>query len=72
MIGNYDLIKFYCAGEDRSSHGIAVEMPLGHNVGLGSLYMGVLNCLTESQGGIIGLYGTGGIGKTTLMKKNLQ
>ena len=45
------------------------EMPLGHTVGLDSLYERVCNCLTGYQAGIIALYGTGGVGKTTLMRK---
>ncbi|RVW28692.1 putative disease resistance protein [Vitis vinifera] len=45
------------------------EMPLGHIVGLDRLYERVCRCLTDHKVRIIGLYGTGGIGKTTLMKK---
>ena len=44
-------------------------MPLGHTVGLDSLYDTVCNCLTQYRSASIGLYGTGGVGKTTLMKK---
>ncbi|KAJ9682718.1 hypothetical protein PVL29_018614 [Vitis rotundifolia] len=54
---------------DRLPHPVVDEMPLGRTVGLDSLYGRVCSCLTEYQPGIIALYGTGGVGKTTLMRK---
>ncbi|XP_034680456.1 disease resistance protein SUMM2-like [Vitis riparia] len=64
-----DLIKEEISGEDRLPHAVVDEMPLGHTVGLDSLYERVCSCLTGYQAGIIALYGTGGVGKTTLMRK---
>lgn len=43
-------------------------MPLGHTVA-DSFYMRVCKCVLQYQGGIVRLYGIGGIGQTTLMKK---
>ncbi|XP_034680452.1 disease resistance protein RFL1-like isoform X1 [Vitis riparia] len=64
-----DVIKEEISGEDRLPHAVVDEMPLGHTVGLDSLYERVCRCLTGYQAGIIALYGTGGVGKTTLMRK---
>ncbi|KAL6334263.1 hypothetical protein AAG906_014661 [Vitis piasezkii] len=64
-----DLIKEEISGEDRLPHAVVDEMPLGHTVGLDWLYETVCSCLTGYQVGIIALYGTGGVGKTTLMRK---
>ncbi|RVW62406.1 Disease resistance protein RFL1 [Vitis vinifera] len=64
-----DLIKEEISGEDTLPHPVVDEMLLGRTVGLDSLYGRVCSCLTEYQPGIIALYGTGGVGKTTLMRK---
>ncbi|KAJ9682726.1 hypothetical protein PVL29_018622 [Vitis rotundifolia] len=64
-----ELENFLLEISDRLPRAVVDEVPLGHIVGLDWLYMRVCSCLTEHQVGIIGLYGTGGIGKTTLMKK---
>ena len=45
------------------------EMPPEPTVGLDTLHETVCRRLTDNKVGIVGLYGTGGVGKTTLMKK---
>ena len=69
MIRNDELIEHFYSVPDRLPGAVVDEMPLGHIVGLDRLYERVCRCLTDHKVRIIGLYGTGGIGKTTLMKK---
>ncbi|KAL6333968.1 hypothetical protein AAG906_000019 [Vitis piasezkii] len=64
-----ELENFLLEISDRLPRAVVDEMPLGHIVGLDRLYERVCSCLTDHKVRIIGLYGTGGIGKTTLMKK---
>ncbi|KAJ9682719.1 hypothetical protein PVL29_018615 [Vitis rotundifolia] len=64
-----DVIKEEISEENMFPHAVVDEMPLGHTVGLDSLYERVCSCLTVYQAGIIALHGTGGVGKTTLMRK---
>ncbi|KAF8392338.1 hypothetical protein HHK36_022680 [Tetracentron sinense] len=45
------------------------EMPTRLTVGIDSMLENVWKCLREDQVGIIGLYGMGGVGKTTIMTK---
>ncbi|KAK4263519.1 hypothetical protein QN277_028916 [Acacia crassicarpa] len=45
------------------------EMPCGETVGLDLVIPKVLEHIDETNIGIIGLYGMGGVGKTTLLKK---
>ncbi|KAL5574656.1 hypothetical protein UlMin_016355 [Ulmus minor] len=45
------------------------EMPIGKTVGLEKTFREVWRCIQEASVGIIGLYGMGGVGKTTLLKR---
>ncbi|KDP37117.1 hypothetical protein JCGZ_06173 [Jatropha curcas] len=44
-----------------------VERPIEPTVGLDAMFDTVWGCLMEEQVGILGLYGMGGVGKTTLL-----
>ncbi|KAF8400755.1 hypothetical protein HHK36_014055 [Tetracentron sinense] len=44
-------------------------MPNGSTVGMDLMFEKVWRCLGDEQVGIMGLYGMGGVGKTTLLKK---
>ncbi|KAK7362943.1 hypothetical protein VNO77_05068 [Canavalia gladiata] len=45
------------------------EMPLDETIGLNLMLNKVWSCLEDENVGIVGLYGMGGAGKTTLMKR---
>ncbi|RHN62531.1 putative P-loop containing nucleoside triphosphate hydrolase, leucine-rich repeat domain, L [Medicago truncatula] len=45
------------------------EMPFGETIGLNLMFNKVWKSLEDNNVGIIGLYGMGGVGKTTLMKR---
>ncbi|XP_003634573.1 probable disease resistance protein At1g52660 [Vitis vinifera] len=45
------------------------ERPMEKTVGLDRMYAEVCRCIQDEEPGIIGLYGMGGTGKTTLMTK---
>ncbi|KAJ7951827.1 Disease resistance protein [Quillaja saponaria] len=50
-------------------HAPAEELPLGVTVGLESSFDKLCTCFEDASVRIIGLYGMGGVGKTTLLKK---
>ncbi|TXG69216.1 hypothetical protein EZV62_004151 [Acer yangbiense] len=45
------------------------EMPMEKTVGMDSMFDEVWKCVEDHKARIIGLYGMGGVGKTTLLKK---
>ena len=54
---------------DRLPQAPVEERPMNKTVGLDLMYVEVCRCIQDDQLGIIGLYGMGGAGKTTLMTK---
>ncbi|KAL6335016.1 hypothetical protein AAG906_023821 [Vitis piasezkii] len=54
---------------DRLPRAAVDERPIEKTVGLDRMYAEVCRCIQDEQLGIIGLYGMGGAGKTTLMTK---
>ncbi|KAJ9692296.1 hypothetical protein PVL29_011383 [Vitis rotundifolia] len=54
---------------DRLPRAAVDERPTEKTVGLNRMYAEVCRCIQDEQLGIIGLYGMGGAGKTTLMTK---
>ncbi|WJZ94519.1 hypothetical protein VitviT2T_013366 [Vitis vinifera] len=54
---------------DRLPRAAVDERPIEKTVGLDRMYAEVCRCIQDEQLGIIGLYGMGGAGKTTLVTK---
>ncbi|RVW36952.1 putative disease resistance protein [Vitis vinifera] len=61
--GHFDFVahRLPCAPVD--------ERPIGKTVGLDLMFQKVWRCLEDEQVRSIGLYGIGGVGKTTLLRK---
>ncbi|KAK0598229.1 hypothetical protein LWI29_032723 [Acer saccharum] len=63
--GHFDVVA------DRLRHPIVDERPVEKTVGMDSIFGEVWRCIEDQSvgGGVIGLFGMGGVGKTTLLKK---
>ena len=61
--GSFDVVAY------RVPCSLVDERPMEKTVGLDLTYERVCSCLKDGQVGIIGLYGMGGVGKTTLLKR---
>ncbi|GMH14269.1 hypothetical protein Nepgr_016110 [Nepenthes gracilis] len=67
--GDFDEVAHeYVNSAENRAEGL-YEMPMEKDIGLDSTFENVWECLEDKQVGIIGLYGMGGVGKTTLMKR---
>ncbi|KAK9677305.1 hypothetical protein RND81_11G135000 [Saponaria officinalis] len=54
---------------DELPYDLAEEQPLEDVVGLDEIFNNVWRCIDDDEVGVIGLYGLGGVGKTTLLTK---
>ncbi|KAL9244727.1 hypothetical protein vseg_018468 [Gypsophila vaccaria] len=54
---------------DELPYALAEERPLEDVVGLEEIFKDVWRCIDDEEVGVIGLYGLGGVGKTTLLTK---
>ncbi|KAL5756355.1 hypothetical protein ACOSQ2_021101 [Xanthoceras sorbifolium] len=61
--GHFDVVA------DKVPRPMIDEMPAEKTVGMDSIFDEVWKCVEDQSVGIIGLYGMGGVGKTTLLKK---
>ncbi|KAK4279880.1 hypothetical protein QN277_011584 [Acacia crassicarpa] len=61
--GHFDVVAEKCARD------LFEELPVDETVGVESTFEELRSCFQNDEVGIIGLYGMGGIGKTTLLKK---
>ncbi|KAK3219536.1 hypothetical protein Dsin_013506 [Dipteronia sinensis] len=61
--GNFDAVA------DKVPRPNIDEMPMEKTVGMDSMFDEVWKCVEDHKARIIGLYGMGGVGKTTLLKK---